>query len=150
MRFTYFWPGWAVVLGIGVVIGVTLLVYLRMAPPMHSRYRFLLVAMRICAASILLCCLLAPVIIEKKDITPPTHLSVLVDTSRSMQLIDAPTNAAAMSRLHQVNRLLFDTQGQFLQTLRDRFEVHLYPFDTGLHQSVVLPQDLDTEKRATV
>ena len=145
MRFTYFWPGWAVVLGIGVVIGVTLLVYLRMAPPMHSRYRFLLVAMRICAASILLCCLLAPVIIEKKDITPPTHLSVLVDTSRSMQLIDAPTNAAALSRLHQVNRLLFDTQGQFLQTLRDRFEVHLYPFDTGLHQSVVLPQDLDTE-----
>ena len=145
MRFTYFWPGWAVVLGISVVIGVTLWVYLRMAPPMHSRYRFLLVAMRICATSILLCCLLAPVIIEKKDITPPTHLSVLVDTSRSMQRIDAPTNEAAMSRLHQVNRLLFDTQGQFLQTLRDRFELHLYPFDTGLHQSVVLPQDLDTE-----
>ena len=145
MRFTYFLPGWAVVLGIGVVIGVTLWVYLRMAPPMHSRYRFLLVAMRICAASILLCCLLAPVIIEKKDVTPPTHLSVLVDTSRSMERIDAPTHEAAMSRLHQVNRLLFDPQEQFLQTLRDRFEVHLYPFDTGLHQSMVLPQDLDTE-----
>ena len=145
MRFTYFFPGWAVVLGIGVVIGITLLVYLRIAHAMHPRYRFLLVAMRICAASILLCCLLAPVIIEKKDITPPTHLSILVDTSRSMQLIDTPTDETQMSRLDQVNSLLFNVEGQFLASLRDRFEVHLYPFDIGLHQSSVLPEDFDNE-----
>ena len=144
MRFTYFWPGWAVVLGIGVVIGITVFVYLRMTHPMHPKYRFLLVAMRICAASILLCCLLAPVIIEKKDITPPTHLSILVDTSQSMQLVDAPTNDTSTSRLSQVNQLLFNEQGQFLQALHDRFEVHLYPFDTGLHQSTVLAQDPDS------
>ena len=146
MRFTYFWPGWAVVLGIGVVIGITLLVYLRMAHAMHPRYRFLLVAMRICAASILLCCLLAPVVIEKKDITPPTHLSILVDTSRSMELIDTPTDETQTSRLDQVNSLLFNAKGQFLQSLRDRFEVHLYAFDTGLHQSVGLPEDFDNEE----
>ena len=145
MRFTYFLPAWAVVLGIGVVIGITLLVYLRIAHPMHPRYRSLLIAMRICAAFILLCCLLAPVIIEKKDITPPTHLSILVDTSRSMQLTDAPTDETQVSRLDQVNSLLFNTEGQFLQSLRDRFEVHLYPFDTGLHQNTVLPEDFDTE-----
>ena len=147
MRFTYFLPGWAVVLGIGVVIGITLLVYLRIAHAMHPRYRYLLVAMRICAASILLCCLLAPVVIEKKDITPPTHLSILVDTSRSMKLIDTPTDETQMSRLDQVNSLLFKvSEGQFLQNLRNRFEVHLYPFDTGLHQSTVLPEDSDSEK----
>ena len=145
MRFTYFLPGWAVVLGIGIVIGVTVFVYLRMTHPMHPRYRFLLIAMRICAASILLCCLLAPVIIEKKDITPPTHLSVLVDTSKSMNLVDASMGETSVSRLRQVNQLLFNGQRQFLQALRDRFEVHLYPFDTGLHQSVVLPQDLEAE-----
>ena len=145
MRFTYFLPGWAVVLGIGIVIGVTVFVYLRMTHPMHPRYRFLLIAMRICAASILLCCLLAPVIIEKKDITPPTHLSVLVDTSKSMNLVDASMGETSISRLSQVNQLLFNGQRQFLQALRDRFEVHLYPFDTGLHQSVVLPQDLEAE-----
>ena len=145
MRFTYFLPGWAVVLGIGVVIGITLLVYLRIAHAMHPRYRFLLVVMRICAASILLCCLLAPVVIEKKDITPPTHLSILVDTSRSMQLTDAPTDETQMSRLDQVNSLLFDTEGQFLQSLRERFEVHLYPFDTRIHQNTVLPEDFDSE-----
>lgn len=145
MRFTYFLPSWAIVLGIGVVIGITLLVYLRMAHPMRPGYRFLLVAVRICAASILLCCLLAPVVIEKRDITPPTHLSILVDTSRSMQLIDAPTDKTQVSRLDQVNSLLFSAERQFLQSLRDRFEIHLYPFDTGLHENRVVPEDFDSE-----
>lgn len=145
MRFTYFWPGWAVALGIGIVIGITLFVYFRTAHAMHPRYRFLLIAIRICAASILLCCLLAPVILEKKDITPPTHFSILVDTSRSMELVDPPISTSPTSRLNQVNQLLFNPQAQFLQTLRDRFEVHLYPFDTGLQQSMVFPEDLDAE-----
>ena len=118
MRFTYFLPGWIVVLGIGVVIGITVFVYLRIARPLHPRYRLLLILLRIIAASILLGCLLAPVVIEKRDITPPTHLSILVDTSRSMQLIDAPMSEIPMSRLSQVNQLLFN--GQFLQILRDR------------------------------
>ena len=145
MRFTYFWPGWAIALGIGIAIGITVFVYFRVARPMHPRYRVLLVVLRIFAASILLACLLAPVVIEKKDITPPTHLSVLVDTSRSMELVDEPAAEMPVSRLRQVNQLLFDVQSTFLQTLQDRFEVHLYPFDTGLHQSVPLVQDLDAE-----
>lgn len=145
MRFTYFFPSWAIVLGIGVVIAITLLVYLRIAHPVRPGYRFLLIAMRICAASILLGCLLAPVVIEKKDITPPTHLSILVDTSRSMQLTDAPADETQASRLDQVNSLLFNAEGQFLQSLRERFETHLYPFDTGLHQSSVLPEDFNGE-----
>ena len=141
MRFTYFLPGWAVTLGILIVIGITVFVYLRIARPIQPRYRFLLVALRIVAASILLGCLLAPVIVEKKDVTPSTHLSILVDTSRSMELVDAPVNETSESRLSQVNQLLFSVPSQFLQALRDRFEVHLYPFSTGLHQSVLLAQD---------
>ena len=143
MRFTYFVPGWGVVLGIGVVIGITVFVYLRVARPLHPRYRFLLMLLRITAASILLGCLLAPVIIEKKDITPPTHLSILVDTSRSMKLVDAPMSEMPISRLSQVNQLLFKVPGQFLTTLQDRFEVHLYPFNTRLQQSVLLAQEDD-------
>ena len=145
MRFTYFLPGWAVTLGIGIAIGITVFVYFRVARPMHPRYRVLLVGLRIFAASILLGCLLAPVIIEKKDITPPTHLSILVDTSRSMELVDIPADEIPKSRLRQANQLLFDVPGEFLQALKDRFEVHLYPFDTGLHQSVPLAQDIDSE-----
>ena len=142
MRFTYFLPGWIVVLGIGVVIGITVFLYLRIARPLHPRYRLLLILLRITAASILLGCLLAPVVIEKRDITPPTHLSILVDTSRSMQLVDAPMSEISMSRLSQVNQLLFN--GQFLQILRDRFEVHLYPFNTRLQQSVLFAQEDDS------
>ena len=145
MRFTYFWPGWAVALGIGIAISITVFVYFRVARPMHPRYRVLLVVLRIFAASILLGCLLAPIVIEKRDITPPTHLSILVDTSRSMELVDIPTGEIPKSRLSQVNQLLSDVPREFLQALRDRFEVHLYPFDTGLHQSVPLVQDVDAE-----
>lgn len=144
MRFTYFFPGWIVILGIGIVIGITVFVYLRVARPLHPRYRLLLILLRITAASILLGCLLAPVVIEKKDITPPTHLSILVDTSRSMQLVDTPMSETPMSRLSQVNQLLFNVPGQFLQTLQDRFEVHLYAFDTQLQQSALLAQKGDS------
>ncbi|MCE2414539.1 hypothetical protein J4G07_11075 [Candidatus Poribacteria bacterium] len=144
MRFTYFLPGWVVVLSIGVVIGITVFVYFRMARSLHPRYRFLLILLRITAASILLGCLLAPVIIEKKDITPPTHLSILVDTSRSMQLVDTSMSEIPMSRLSQVNQLLFNVPGQFLQTLQDKFEIHLYPFNTRLQQSVLLAQADDS------
>ena len=141
MRFTYFWPGWAVTLGICIVIGITVFVYLRVARPIDPRYRFLLVVLRVVAASILLGCLLAPVVIEKKDVTPPMHLSILVDTSRSMQLVDTPRHETSESRLSQVNQLLFNVPRQFLQALQDRFEVHLYPFNTGLHQSVLFVQN---------
>ena len=140
MRFTYFLPGWIVVLGIAVVIGITVFVYVRTARSLHPRYRVLLILLRIAAASILLGCLLAPVVIEKKDITPPTHLSILVDTSQSMQLADTSMSEIPMSRLGQVNQLLFNVPGQFLQTLQDRFAVHLYPFNTQLQQSVPLTQ----------
>ena len=140
MRFTYFLPGWIVLLGIAVVIGITILVYLPTARSLRPRYRLLLMLLRIAAASILLGCLLAPVVTEKKDITPPTHLSVLVDTSQSMQLVDTAKSEIPLSRLGQVNQLLLDAPGQFLYTLRDRFEVHLYPFNTQLQQSVPLAQ----------
>ena len=134
MRFTYFWPGWAIALGILMAIGVTTFVYLRIARPLPPRHTLLLIALRIGAVAILLGCLLAPVIVEKRDITPPTHLAVLVDTSQSMQL----TDTGDVSRLNQVNELLFgDSDGEskstLLHALTDKFEVHVYPFGTGLH-----------------
>ena len=149
MRFTYFWPAWAVVLGILIAIGVTTFVYLRIARPLQPRHTFLLIALRICAVAILLGCLLAPVTIEKRDITPPTHLAVLVDTSQSMQLMDTGN----VSRLNQVNELLFgDSDGEnaapFLDALTDKFEVHVYPFGTELHPMVSLEEQAQRFKTA--
>ena len=149
MRFTYFWPAWAVALGILIAIGVTTFVYLRIARPLQPRHTFLLIALRICAVAMLLGCLLAPVTIEKRDITPPTHLSVLVDTSQSMQL----TDAGNVSRLNQVKELLFgDSDGEneapFLHSLTDKFEVHVYPFGTELHPMVSLEEQAQRFKKA--
>ena len=149
MRFTYFWPAWAVALGILIAIGVTTFVYLRIARPLQPRHTFLLIALRICAVAMLLGCLLAPVTIEKRDITPPTHLAVLVDTSQSMQL----TDAGNVSRLNQVQELLFgDSDGEnaapFLHSLTDKFEVHVYPFGTELHPMVSLEEQAQRFKKA--
>ena len=149
MRFTYFWPAWAVALGILIAIGVTTFVYLRIARPLQPRHTFLLITLRICAVAMLLGCLLAPVTIEKRDITPPTHLAVLVDTSQSMQL----TDAGNVSRLNQVKELLFgDSDGEnaapFLHSLTDKFEVHVYPFGTELHPMVSLEEQSQRFKKA--
>lgn len=149
MRFTYFWPGWAVALGIAIIIGTTAFVYLRLNRPLQARHRFLLIALRILSASILLSCLLAPVILEKKDITPPTHLSILVDTSQSMQLADGHASETAVPRLSQVNQLLFGESTGFLQALGDRFRVHLYPFDTRLHQSITPVQAFNAREQGS-
>ena len=135
MQFSYYWPVWAVILGILIAVGITVYGYLRIGHPLSRLLHYSLIGLRFIAIAILLCCLLAPVIIEKKDVTPQTHLSVLVDTSRSMQLEDNYLgNQAETSRIHQVNQLLSDESSQFLQTLHSEHKVHLYRFDSVLHE----------------
>jgi uncharacterized membrane protein len=94
----------------------------------------LLIGLRIFAALVLLICLLEPVLIERKDITPPTNLLVLADTSQSMQLKDAELSGQSATRLDLVNHILFNPASRFLPTLTDRFDVHLYRFDKQSHQ----------------
>ena len=129
MRFTYFWPWWAVTLGLLIMAGITLYTYLGLKRPLSRRFRFLLISLRILAAAVLLICLLEPVLVEKKDITPPMNLLILADTSRSMALTDVELNGESVSRLSVVNRLLFDAASGFLPKLNDRFDTHLYQFD---------------------
>ena len=134
MRFTYLWPWWAVVLGLVIMAGITAYGYLRLNRPMSQRFRVLLIGLRILAALVLLICLLEPVLIERKDITPPTSLLVLADTSQSMQLKDVELEGQSSTRLDLVNLILFNPTSQFLPILSDRFNVHLYRFDKQPHQ----------------
>ena len=134
MRFTYLWPWWAVALALVIMAGITAYGYLRLNRPMSQRFRVLLIGLRILAAFVLLICLLEPVLIERKDITPPTNLLVLADTSQSMRLKDVELAGQSSTRLDLVNRILFNPASQFLPTLTDRFDVHLYRFDKQSHQ----------------
>ena len=70
MRFTYLWPWWAVVLALAIMASITVYGYLRLNRPLSQRFRVLLIGLRIFAALVLLICLLEPVLIERKDITP--------------------------------------------------------------------------------
>ena len=134
MRFTYLWPWWAVALGLVIMAGITAYGYLRLNRPLSQRFRGLLIGLRILAALVLLICLLEPVLIERKDITPPTNLLVLADTSQSMELKDVQLAGQSSTRLDLVNRILFSPTSRFLPTLADRFDVHLYSFDKRPHQ----------------
>ena len=134
MRFTYLWPWWAVVLGLIIMVAITAYGYLRLNRPLSQRFRVLLIGLRILAALVLLICLLEPVLIERKDITPPTNLLVLADTSQSMQFKDVELAGQPSTRLDLVNRILFNPTSRFLPTLIDRFDVHLYRFDKHPHQ----------------
>ena len=47
-----------------------------------------------------------------------------------MGLDDVESDGQQTNRLTLVNRLLFNLSSQFLAALANRFEVHLYQFDT--------------------
>ena len=134
MRFTYFWPWWGVILGLAIMAGVTVYAYIRLKRPISWRLKSLLIALRVLAISVLLLCLLEPVLVEKMDITPPINLPILTDTSRSMELQDVEFNGEPSTRLTLANHLLFDSSSQFLPNLSKRFETHLYRFDQQSQQ----------------
>ncbi len=145
MRFTYLWPWWAVALGLAIMASVTTYAYFRLNRPLSQRLRALLISLRILAASVLLFCLLEPVLVERKDITPPTNLLILADTSQSMQLEDVELADQQTARLSLVNHFLFDgfdtdspnqpgATSRFLAALANRFDIHLYRFDAQAHQ----------------
>ena len=143
MQFTYYWPLWAVVLGIIIAIAITVYGYLRVGHSFRRLIRNALIALRFIAISILLCCLLAPVITERKDVTPIPNLSILIDTSQSMQLMDTDQGQSNTSRMDQVNRLLFDKSSNFLSNIKTQYDQHLYRFDSGLHQDVSITEPLE-------
>lgn len=149
MRFTYFLPVWAIVLSILIAVCITIYGYFRVEQPLRTMLRYSLIVLRFVAIAILLCCLLAPVIIEQKDVTPPTHLSILIDASQSMQLEDNYLGKSDISRIDQVNNLLFHESSQFIQNLKSKYKVHLYIFDSVLREEITGVEKLVPEGSLT-
>ena len=130
MRFAFFGPVWAAALGLAIVVGVTVYAYFRLQRSLSQELRFILIGLRVAAALTLLFCLLEPVLIERNDVPPRANLLILADISQSMTLDDAELDGQLTNRLTLVNQLLFDLSSQFLAALANRFEVHLYQFNT--------------------
>ena len=149
MRFSFFWPPWAIILALVIAAGITIFFYLRLKHPLNVILRTTLITLRFVAITILLCCLLAPVIIEKKDVTPPTHFSILVDTSSSMLLEDNYNGVSDISRMDQVNQLLFSESNQFIQRLQQEYTIHLHGFDASLKQSHFIGENFVADGKLT-
>ncbi|MEC7868005.1 MAG: VWA domain-containing protein, partial [Candidatus Poribacteria bacterium] len=134
MRFAYFWQLWQVILVLAMVIGITSFVYIRLKSPVTTRVRAILICLRILAATILLVCLLEPVLVQQIDITPPNNLLILADRSKSMKIRDVSYNDEKVDRMFPVNQLLFSQDSDFVKQLNDRFTTHIYQFDQNLER----------------
>ena len=149
MQFTYFFPGWAIAIALALVAGVTIYAYLRLQRPLRQGLRLILIVLRVTAASVLLLCLLAPVLIERIDVTPRTNLLILADTSQSMKFDDVELVGQQTDRLTLVNQLFYNLSSQFLEDLANQFEVHLYQFDTQPQKIADLVEPLEAKGRLT-
>ena len=132
MRFAYFWQLWQVILALAVVTSITSFVYLRLKNPVSTKVRAILICLRILAVTILLICLLEPVLVQQIDITPPNNLLILADRSESMKIQDVLHNGKKVDRMLPVNHLLFNRESDFIKQLSDRFTTHIYQFDQTL------------------
>ena len=147
MRFNFYWSWWLLLVFVSICGGISIITYLRLKrPPIAQSLKRLLIGLRIAAILILVVCLLQPIRVEKKDITPVPNLLVLVDTTPSMTLTYTnpaePANSAvrSKSRLDLVNRWL--NQNNLIETFADnvspaeQIQPRLYQFTDDVVTSI--------------
>ncbi|RKU20321.1 hypothetical protein C6501_00305 [Candidatus Poribacteria bacterium] len=66
-----------------------------------------------------------------------------------MQLKDNHAGKTETSRMSQVNQLLLDESSQFLETLESEYKVHLYRFDSVLHQEAITVENFEPKGTLT-
>jgi hypothetical protein len=91
--------------------------------------RSVLFGLRVLVAMLILGCLFQPALRLLKTAQMKTNLAVLIDTSESMGV---PGRKGGESRIGEVEGFLKKHQGYF-QRLGEKFSVHYFGFDQGLH-----------------
>ena len=86
-----------------------------------------LISLRTALFALLLFMLLRPVIVVSSVIPHSSYVALLMDDSRSMQIMDERN---ASSRLEAAKRALISTDGSFLTRLQEKFKTELYGFST--------------------
>ena len=139
--FTEWWQMPALVLGVGLVLTVVLWAYHHDAAGLPRWQGMPLAALRVTALSILLLALLDLRRTAEHEISFPSRVAVLVDTSASMTLAataDNPAGADAVSSRADAAIALLDGDG-LLDTLRQRHEVAIWTFADRAEPLAVLP-----------
>ncbi|MFQ6040925.1 MAG: glutamine amidotransferase [Candidatus Poribacteria bacterium] len=129
MEFTNLWSWWIVVLI--VTVGIAAYSYFWNPKPISIRLKIALIMLRFLALGLLLFCLiLKPAMVKEEEKRIRSNLLVLVDTSQSMAIADAPNNGSTTKRLTAVQKSFLNPKNQIYSKLADRFDLQLYRFDS--------------------
>lgn len=122
-------------LGIGVLTGVVVtLVYVRTALGVRRPLRVGLVLMRVGVLCALIVILMRPMaLVPQEEVRDKPALSVLVDTSQSMNTKDVGNG----SRYEAALAALQGKKGSFLAKLSRNYDVQLFGFDTDLRRTAL-------------
>ncbi len=125
-------PWWVIALAAMTVAALLVLQFTQLRQRLDFRRSLLLIAMRACVYGILLFFLFEPAFIEKRETKLRRPLTVLIDSSQSMNF---PAGAksetggnAAQSRLDLVKTKLAAGQDPLIQRLNRDYDLRLYRF----------------------
>ena len=120
------WLGFLAVAVAGVAAFVTLRTYAQVRGNSQPLDRTILTAVRIAALTVLVFCLLRPVLILSSVVPQENFLGVLIDDSRSMQIADTDETP----RQAFVESSFGDPESELLTALADRFALRFFSFSS--------------------
>ncbi len=120
-------PGWTLVVIAAAILAVAVFAYAR-ARSLSTPRRTLLIALRACALSLVVLCLLRPMVAVTPAQRDSGVIAVLVDQSRSMGLRDAD----GLSRLERAAAVI---QQGLLPSLSSRWRVETWLFGDGVRDA---------------
>jgi len=120
-------PLWVLLLSAFVLLGTALLFYVRVWPVLRLRVFAVLMGLRLLAVLVLLLLFFEPVLSYQRELVRKAELVLLVDTSKSMQVRDFPSQP---NRLELVKKELLGDRG-LIDRFSRQFRVSLYRFDSS-------------------
>ena len=165
MQFKFYWPFWLLLILLLISGGLAISTYLSLKQPRIAKLtKFGLIGLRLLSIFVLLFCLVQPIRIEQKDITPVPNLLLLVDTTSSMGLPDAKIKGVEklVSRLEAVKNWFSENDLVRVfsngTNLSDKIKPHFYQFsddqlstiDIGTNVNMFTPLGQKTNFQAAI
>ena len=120
------WLGFLAIAVAGGAVFVTLRTYAQVRGNSQPLDRTILTALRIAALSVLVFCLIRPVLVLSSVVPQENFLGVLIDDSRSMQIADIDETP----RHAFVDSTFGDAESELLTALSDRFALRFFSFSS--------------------
>jgi len=128
LQISKIFPLWLALLFFLISSAIVIFFYYRTNKPLSWRYKYVLIGFRIFSITLLIACLLNPILIIKEEIFKKPNLLFLIDDSQSMSLVDS---GEELSRIDIVKKAIIDSSTKsIVDELNNNFNVQLYQFST--------------------